>query len=148
MVTAKKKKGQLRKASKTNYKTNGQNRLHAQITAGVVKADDTATELLSNNATITDSDTISKALPSVLLFLMRCEDETFQQVVASVRGDLTSPSKWIRILLSAAINVASCRLQIAENIGPLVSCFCNDTERLFFKSNKHWRDGILSHLLS
>ena len=35
-------------------------------------------------------------------------------------------------------------LQIAENIGPLVRRMCNDTERLFFKSNKHWNESIVS----
>ena len=42
------------------------------------------------------------------------------------------------------MNVASCRLQIAQNIGPLVRCFCDDTTRIFFQSKKHWRDGIES----
>lgn len=35
-------------------------------------------------------------------------------------------------------------MQIAENISPLVQCFCNDTDRIFFKSNKHWNEGIKS----
>jgi len=53
-------------------------------------------------------------------------------VVARVGGDLESPVMWIKVLLFGAVHVESCKLQIAQNIGPLVNCFCNDTERLFF----------------
>ena len=81
-------------------------------------------------------------VPDVLNFLKRCEDETFDQVMASVGGDLVTPSTWIKLLFQADINEPSCTLQIVENIGPLVRCMVNDTERLFFKSNAHWRQGI------
>ena len=37
----------------------------------------------------------------------------------------------------------SCRLQIAQNIGPLVKCMCADTKRLFFNNKKHWRESIV-----
>lgn len=39
------------------------------------------------------------------------------------------------------LHTANCR-----NIGPLVKCMCNDMERVFFKSNKHWREGIDSFI--
>ena len=65
------------------------------------------------------------ALPDVLNFLKRCEDETFHQVMASVGGDLKCPSLWIHILRDRV--KSSCSLQIAENIGPLVKCMCDDT---------------------
>jgi len=57
---------------------------------------------------------------------------------------LRSPALWIDILVNADKYEPSCRLDIAQNIGPLVRCMCNDTERLFFNSNKHWREGIVS----
>jgi len=83
-----------------------------------------------------------RALPVVLNFLKRCEDETFEQVLASVGGDLVCPSRWIEVLIKTIKYEPGCSLQIAESIGPLVRCMCNDTERIFFKSNKHWREGI------
>jgi len=85
----------------------------------------------------------SGALSIVLDFLRRCEEETFQQVLSSVGGDLKSPSVWIKILAKGCYIEPSCKLQIAENIGPLVRCMCNDTERLLFKSNRLWRQGIV-----
>ena len=99
------------------------------------------------------------ALSIVLNFLKRCEDETFVEVMDSVRlkdeafmgfrgaccGDLVTPSTWINILLKASSGSSkpSSILQIAANISPLLRCMCNDTERLFFKSNKHWKEGSL-----
>jgi hypothetical protein len=85
------------------------------------------------------------ALPIVLNFLNRCEHETFAGVLASVGGDLVSPAVWIKNLVRIALVNEHCyTMQIAESIGPLVRCMCNDTERLFFRSNKHWRQGIMS----
>ena len=99
----------------------------------------------------------SGILSTVLNFLGRCENETFDMVMAGARGhvlspdgvfipnmggDLVSPVTWIDVLSKAVELEPGCRLQIAENIGPLVRCMCNDTGRLFFKSNKHWREGI------
>jgi len=89
----------------------------------------------------------SGVLSVVLEFLNRCEDETFQQVLSSVGGDLKCPSVWIKILAKGCYNnysEPSCKLQIAENIGPLVRCMVNDTERLFFKSNRLWKQGIVA----
>ena len=84
------------------------------------------------------------ALPYVLNFLKRCQDKSFHQVMASVGGDLVTPSRWIKVLVFyvKSLDDQSRWLQIAKNIGPLVNCMCKDTERLFFKSNKHWLDGI------
>lgn len=92
----------------------------------------------------------SGILKSVLNFLKRCEDETLDDVTSNLGlhesgGEkVTNPSLWIEILIKAAKVEPSCRLQIAENIGPLVKCMCNDTTRLFFKNNKHWKEGIYS----
>ena len=59
-----------------------------------------------------------------------------------VGGNLTTPRSWVQVLIKAEVQEPSCRLQIAQGIGPLVRCMCNDTTRLYFKSNKHWRDTI------
>ena len=59
-----------------------------------------------------------------------------------IGGNLKSPTTWIQIIGSAVIN-DDCDLdKIIQNIGPLVRCMCNDTTRLFFKSNKHWTEAI------
>ena len=88
-----------------------------------------------------DSDEL---LSSVLNFLQRCEDETFGEVMASTGGDLATPSLWIQLLYKTSrIKEPSYILQIANNIGPMVRCMCNDTRRLFFKSNKHWGESIV-----
>jgi len=55
---------------------------------------------------------------------------------------LKTPSIWIKFLCRAIESEPTCKLQIAESIGPLARCMINDTKRLLFKSNKHWRQGI------
>ena len=99
----------------------------------------------------------SGIVSTVLNFLGRCEHETFDKVlidarghvftldgslITNVGGDLETPSTWIKVLMRAAELEPSCMLQIVESIGPLVSCMCNDMTRLFFQSNKHWREGV------
>ena len=96
------------------------------------------------------SDVMNHVLPVVLVLLQRCEDEKFDEVMAHVSkdcdvgGDLDTPSTWIKILLTAISRDPSCHLQVVQNIGPLVRCMCGDTKRVFFKSNKHWKEAILS----
>ena len=85
-----------------------------------------------------------RSVPIVLNFLKRCEDESFEQVIDSVGGDLKTPMHWIEVLAFSVRRLDfDCNLQIAENISPLVGCMCNDTERLFFKSNEHWGESII-----
>ena len=94
----------------------------------------------------------SGILSIVLDFLKRCENEMFLRVIRrkgkqdklthTTSGDLSSPELWITILLNADANEPSCRLEIANSIGPLMKSMCNDTERLFFKSNKYWIESI------
>ena len=70
----------------------------------------------------------SGILSFVLDALKLCENTTFDKVMATLSlrggGDLTSPSTWIKVLLKAHQFEPRCRLQIAQNIGPLVSCMC------------------------
>ena len=87
---------------------------------------------------------LESAVTAVLEVLQRCGEDTFDKVIVSVNGDLASPSMWIKVLLKVHELEPSCTLQIAENIGPLIRCMCNDTERLFFRSNRHWKNGIMS----
>ena len=116
----------------------------SQFAKDIKRANNDATHaLVTGDTHITPSFSNSGILLSVLNFLKRCQDETFHNVLTSVQGNLGSPSMWICVLEKVIELEPSCTLQIAENIGPLVSSMCNDTERLFFKSNKHWRESIL-----
>ena len=98
------------------------------------------TDVLVNYDVANFSLVDSGVLLVVLDFLKRCKYESFAKVSSS--NNLKTPSKWIEILNRATRQEPSCMLQIAENIGPLVKCMCNDMERVFFKSNKHWREGV------
>lgn len=84
-------------------------------------------------------------ISSVLSFLKRCGKESFDYVCADVGREIPSPSIWIAILsgMICYVKDSSCTLQIAENIGPLVKCMCDDTTCLFFKSSEHWEDSIV-----
>lgn len=154
-----KKKGQQRKAAKkalaaaaasgcvdsTISGGGGSSKIVAKVRSGDNKATKRfisgLTELGMDNMPLVSLEG-SGVLSMVLEFLKRCEDETFDQVLSSVGGDLKSPAIWIHMLSTGSVNEPRCKLQIAESIGPLVRCFCNDIERIFFKSNKHWREGI------
>ena len=117
----------------------------SQIVALVQKGNKFATEalILSLDKKTDMSFEINAVLPSVLGFLQKCEHETFGKVIVGIGGDLSSPSTWIRLLLRTSMSKPSCCMQIAENIGPVVRCMCKDSKRLFFKSNKHWRESIV-----
>jgi len=170
----KKKRGQQRKVAKNENaaakailgaaflscpgerKVNSQedvDNLVAKLSRDIEKGNDAATrsifdsDLHQLNPRI-QHELSTRVMPDVLNFLGRCEDETFARVLSSVGGDmgkkLKTPSTWIMVVKSFD---KSLRLQIAESIGRLVRCMCNDTERMFFKSNKHWRDGIMPFVL-
>ena len=161
MTSSKKKRGKQRKAAKLASAAN--NNISGDDTTAVV--DDKAgsflaavrngenypTELLAQIppgsyerlfTSVGTSFESSGILSAVFNFLQRCEDETFGMVMAGVGGNLATPSMWIKLLARASEREPSCRLQIAQNIGPLVRCMCADTKRLFFKSNKHWKEAI------
>ena len=161
-MTSSKKKGQQRKAaakkalsaaaegsnSGVGGSGGGGGGINAKTLAKIRSGDNKATKkLLSGLGFPSGVATVllegSGALSVVLEFLKRCEDETFEGIMNSVGGDLKSPSTWMNILSTGSLHEPSCKLQIAENIGPLVRCMINDTDRLLFKSNKHWRQGIV-----
>jgi len=87
-------------------------------------------------------DKVGMILSSVLGFLQRCENESFNDVLAPLRGDLVCPSMWINVLYHASVLQPSYNLQIAQSIGPLVKSMCGDVKRLFFQNNKYWLETI------
>ena len=84
----------------------------------------------------------SGVISAILDLLQHCENTTLGKMNASVSGNLKTPSTWVRLLWKASVVEPNCQLQIAQNIGPLVRCMCDDTKRLFFRSNKHWGESI------
>jgi len=145
-MPSKRERGKQRKAVKNLAAGNGNDSI-TQIVAQVRKGDNNTTMYIgSGNRTLSleESNGISYEqsgiLSKVLKFLKRCENETFRQVMLDVGGNLKMPRSWVYILIKAEVQEESCRLQIAQSIGPLVRCMCNDTRRLFFKSNTHWVD--------
>ena len=162
MGASSKKKGQQRKAAAKKAlstdigATSGVNSgsvggINCKSLAKIRSGDNKATKKLLSEFPETWGEDIpsislehSGVLSVVLDFLSRCEDETFAGVMNSVGGDLKSPSVWIHILAKGCFTEPSCKLQIAENIGPLVRCMVNDTERLLFKSNRLWKQGIVA----
>jgi len=149
VVSSKKKKGKQRKAAVLAAAANGSGGSSSsnKIVAKVKSGDNKVTKKLltaEGQASLSIiSLQYSGIVSSVLDLLKRCETDTFEGVMSSVGGDLRSPLIWIKVLIRASfIEPSCCSLQIAENIGPLVRCMINDTERKFFKSNKLWREGI------
>jgi len=161
-VSSKKKRGQQRKAAKSHANNSSRDAATTRQTTAITQVPelderkclrdiargrDVPTRALllkdNNGNYICGNEIAVTALPHVLNFLKRCEHETFDQVMTSVRGDLKSPDIWIKVLYRAYEVEPSCSLQIAENIGPLVSCMTSDMDRLFFKSNTYWKEGIL-----
>ena len=63
-------------------------------------------------------------LTSVLSYLRRCENESFDRVMASLGGDLDSPSTWVALLLKRGAEESCGTFQIAQKMGPLVRCMC------------------------
>jgi len=102
------------------------------------------TEILANHATNLSLEK-SGILSVILGFLKLCEYERFNAVVNTNNTlNIQTPLNWIRVLINAVKHEPSSSMLIAKNIGPLVRvrCMCDDTTRLFFRSNKHWAEGI------
>ena len=143
---------------------------HELVAAYFQRADHKATTILAY-LTSEDVPTHGICWPNISLgreilwtllysFLDNCEDNTFEKVVADSRAlgsvsvpsgavisitggwDLHSPSLWIKVLCRAAELEPTCQVEIANSINPLVRCMGNDTDRLFFKSTDHWKEGV------
>jgi len=148
-MPSKRERGRQRKVAKNLAASNGNDSIK-HIVAKVRKGDNNTTILLKGGS-LEESNGISYEqsgiLSTILKFLKRCEDDTFAKVMLDVGGgDLVSPQTWVRVLVKAEAQEPSCRLHIAQNIGALVRCMCNDTKRQFFRSNKHWSDTIQAFL--
>ena len=144
-MPSKRERGKQRKAVKILAAGSGNHSI-TQIVAKVRKGDNDATLLLADRS-LEESNGIlyeqSGILSTILRFLKRCEDDTFVKVMLDVGGgDMRTPKLWVGVLTNAEVQEPSCRLHIAQNISPLVRCMCNDTTRLFFKSNEHWVNTI------
>ena len=144
-MPSKRERGKQRKVAKNLAAGNGNDSI-TQIVAKVRKGDNKTTILLGDGS-LEVSNGISYEqsgiLSTILKFLKRCEDDTFTKVMLDVGGgNLSSPQVWIDVLIQAEVQEPSCRLQIAQSIGPLVRCMCKDIKRQFFRSNKHWTDSI------
>jgi len=144
-MPSKRERGKQRKAGKNQAAINGVDNIPK--TVALLRKGDYKTTSLLGDGSLEEFNGISYEqsgiLSTVLKFLKRCEYDTFVKVMLDIGGgNLTAPQLWIRILIKAEAQEESCRLQIAQSIGPLVRCMCNDTKRQFFKSNKHWLDTI------
>ena len=81
-------------------------------------------------------------LDATLGLLGRC-NEDFGSVMCDIGGgDLQTPASWV-VIIERAVTVSIGHSQIIDNIGPLVSCMCDDVERKFFGSKKYWHESIL-----
>jgi len=151
-MPTKKERGKLRKASKKLAADNNGGVNVIELLAKVRKGDNKTTLaiLAAKDSSVLFNKQSSALVSIALKFLRRCESDTFAEVMLDVGGgDLICPSIWLKILFRAIElepreEHASGRRQIVQSIGPLIRCMCNDTARLFFKSNMHWRDTIRS----
>jgi len=149
-MTTKKERGKQRKEAKNLAAINGVDNIPKTV-ALIRKGDNDATVRVDCDSHTTQplkefngiSYEQSGILSTVLKFLKRCEDDTFVKVMLDVGGgNLKTPATWIRVLMKANSQEDACRLHIAQNIGPLVRCMCDDTTRFFFESSTHWRDTM------
>ena len=159
MASAKKRRGRERKAAKKN--NNG-----TVSTDGGVVGDGIDIDSLSPIAVLVEGvrmgldsytshvigsyasqeydrqDIIRAGLLDVTLgYLGRC-NEHFGSIMSDIGGDLVSPNKWLELLVTIANN-SDHHSQIIDNIGPLVSCMCDDVERKLFGSKRYWHEAVL-----
>ena len=159
MGASKKQRGKQRKAKKSKAAESGILDIHPSqispknLVALIQRGDHIATSVYSTGCGILSRTQTDKVVSSVLGYLQRCE-ETFDNVLAD--GDLKCPSIWINTLYRACESTSMdphvC-LQIAQSIGPLVKCMCDDKKMLFFQSKQHWIEaltsfvGLIRHIL-
>ena len=145
MVSSKKERGKQRRAAKSLAAANngGGSSNEKSIVKSIRNGHREVTWYVANKSVSGLSFDDSGILSAVLDFLKRCEDDTLDKVMAEVGGNLPSPAFWIQIIRKADVLEPSCRMQIAQNIGPLVKCMCADVKRVFFNNKKHWKDSIV-----
>jgi hypothetical protein len=85
---------------------------------------------------------VKNGLVSVTLeFLKQCEHENFNHVVDKVKGNLRTPVDWMEIIVYYS-TFEQCKVEIASGIQTVIRCLCDDTKRVFFKSNKYWHQAV------
>ena len=141
MGSSKKERGKQRKAERKQGQSDS-SVSPITIVKLIQSGDDFMTRYYCSGRCNISRDKVGMILSSVLGFLRRCENESFKDVLAPLSGDLECPSMWINVLYHVGTLQPSYNLQIAQNIGPLVKCMCEDVKRLFFQNNKHWFDTI------
>ena len=158
MGASKKQRGKQRKAMKTKAAEGGIIRnisdqvSPTKVVTMIQRGHDAATAMYFSGDYNLSRVQTDKVVSSVLGFLQRCEHETFDNVLADLRGDLfsggahqggdlRSPSLWITSLFKSDLRYI---VQIAKNIGPLLNCMCDDNKMLFFQSNQHWMESLKS----
>ena len=100
MVSSKKERGKQRRAAKSlaadNYGGGSSN--EKSIVKSIRTGHKEVTLYVANYGVSGLSFDDSGILSVVLNFLKRCENDTFDKVMAEVGGNLPSPSWWIQIL--------------------------------------------------
>ena len=135
MVSSKKERGKQRRALQKACPSGSNN--EKSIVKSIRNGHREVTWYVANKSVSGLSFDDSGILSAVLDFLKRCEHETFDEVTCTFPYQiliLATPSSWINVVLMAYLREKTCRVQIAQNIGPLVRCMCADTKRFFFKS--------------
>ena len=113
---------------------------------------------------------LDAGLVSVVLGLLQRCQESFDDVVEAeieiggvsigkrviatcpdMEGRISAPGLWIHLLSNIIVcsgvgnkRIDEIKMQIACDIGPLVSCMCDDVKRELFQSKKYWFDAIPS----
>ena len=159
MGASKKQRGKQRKAAKSKAAEGGIDiNISDQVSPTklvklIQRGDHAATELyICGDYTLSRIQT-EKVVTSILGHLQRCENETFDKVLYNLGGDMTCPSRWIDLIHRASMfehenrSNSNFLLQIAQRVGPLVRCMCDDVNRLFFQSNQHWKESFEQFVL-
>ena len=111
---------------------------------------------------------LDAGLVSVVLGLLQRCQESFDDVVEAeiedcrsidwekgyrqdMEGRISAPGLWIHLLSNIIVcsgignkRIDEIKMQIACDIGPLVSCMCDDVKRELFQSKKYWFNAIPS----
>ena len=105
MGASKKQRGKQRKAAKTKAAEGGSidRNISDQVSptkfvAMIQRGHDAATAMYSSGDYTLSRLQTDKVVASILGHLQRCENETFDSVIADLGGDLRSPSLWITSL--------------------------------------------------
>mmetsp|Transcript_10687 Transcript_10687/g.22625 ORF Transcript_10687/g.22625 Transcript_10687/m.22625 type:complete len:703 (-) Transcript_10687:55-2163(-) len=84
-------------------------------------------------------------IEAVLHFLSMSANRTFDEALATAKGDVAFCSVWTNILMNITARrqlpdreLDAARVKIAESIAPMVECMTDMEGRLFFKDREDW----------